>query len=70
MEKKELIKAIDTIVTEKNISPDIIYEALTLALQTAYKKNFNSKTNVRVDINRETGDIKVFSYYVVLPEID
>ena len=46
MEKKELIKAIDTIVTEKNISPDIIYEALTLALQTAYKKNFNSKTNV------------------------
>ena len=70
MEKKELIKAIDTIVTEKNISPDIIYEALTLALQTAYKKNFNSKTNVRVDINRETGDIKVFSYYVVVPEID
>ena len=70
MKNKELIKAIDVIVKEKNISPDIIYEALTLALQTAYKKNFNSKTNVRVDINRETGDIKVFSYYVVVPVID
>ena len=54
----------------KNISADVIFEALELALQTAYKKNFNSKTNVRVNINRETGDIKVYSYYVVVPEID
>jgi Transcription elongation factor len=43
---------------------------LQLALQTAYKKNFDSKTNVRVDINKETGDIKVFSYLVVVDEID
>ena len=70
MNGKELIKALNTIVEEKNISADIIFEALELALQTAYKKNFNSKTNVRVDINRETGDIKVYSYYVVVPEID
>ena len=58
MNGKELIKALNTIVEEKNISADIIFEALELALQTAYKKNFNSKTNVRVDIN------------VVVPEID
>ena len=70
MNGKELIKALNTIVEEKNISADIIFEALELALQTAYKKNFNSKTNVRVNINRETGDIKVYSYYVVVPEID
>ncbi len=65
----ELIKALNVLVEEKNISPDLIFEALQLALQTAYKKNFNSKTNVRVDINRETGDIKVYTYYVVVPEI-
>ena len=65
----ELIKALNVLVEEKNISPDVVFEALQLALQTAYKKNFNSKTNVRVDINRETGDIKVYSYYVVVPEI-
>ncbi|MDE6284740.1 MAG: transcription termination factor NusA, partial [Bacilli bacterium] len=58
------------IVKEKNISADVIYEALQLALQTAYKKNFDSKTNVRVDINRETGKIKVFSYMVVVDEYD
>ena len=70
MNSKDLIKAIDTIVKEKNISEDIIFEALELALQTAYKKNFNSKTNVKVEINRETGDIKVYSYLVVVDDYD
>ncbi len=70
MDSKAFIKALDNIVKEKNISSDVVFEAMELALQTAYKKNFNSKTNVRVDINRETGDIKVYSYLVVVPEID
>ena len=70
MDSKAFIKALDNIVKEKNISADVVFEAMTLALQTAYKKNFDSKTNVRVDINRETGDIKVFSYLVVVDEID
>ncbi len=70
MDSKAFIKALDNIVKEKNISPDIVFDAMTLALQTAYKKNFDSKTNVRVDINRDTGEIKVFSYLVVVPEID
>ena len=70
MDNKAFIKALDNIVKEKNISSDIVFEAMTLALQTAYKKNFDSKTNVRVDINRETGEIKVFSYLVVVDEID
>jgi len=70
MDSKELIRAVKLIVDEKNISEDIIYEGLNLALTTPYKKNFDSKTNVLVDINRETGDIKVFSYLVVVNEID
>ncbi|MBE6148058.1 MAG: transcription termination/antitermination protein NusA [Firmicutes bacterium] len=70
MDSKELIKAVKLIVDEKNISEDIIYEGLNLALTTAYKKNFDSKTNVLVDINRETGEIKVYSYLVVVDEID
>lgn len=70
MNGKELIKALNNLVEEKNISADLVFEALQLALQTAYKKNFNSKTNVRVDINRETGDIKVISYLVVVDEYD
>ena len=70
MDGKELIKALDNLVSEKNISPEIVFDALTLALQTAYKKNFNSKTNVRVDINRDSGEIKVYSYLVVVDAYD
>ena len=70
MDNKEFIKALNTIVEEKNISEDVIYEALELALATAYKKNFNSKTNVKVVIDRESGDIKVYSYLVVVDQYD
>ena len=70
MNPEEFIKAVDYIVKEKGISPDIVFEGMELALATAYKKNFDSKTNVRVDINRTTGEIKVFSYFVVVDEID
>ena len=70
MNPEEFIKAVKLINKEKGIPEDTIFEAMELALATAYKKNFDSKTNVRVDINRETGEIKVVSYYVVVPEID
>ena len=70
MNPEEFIKAVKNIVEEKGISEDIVFEAMELALTTAYKKNFGSKTNVRVDINRTTGEIKVMSYYIVVDEID
>lgn len=70
MDPQAFIEAVKNITKEKGISEDIVFEAMELALTTAYKKNFDSKTNVRVDINRETGEIKVFSYLVVVDEID
>ena len=70
MDPVAFIKAVKNIVNEKGISEDVVFEAMELALATAYKKNFGSKTNVRVDINRETGEIKVMSYYIVVDEID
>ena len=57
MNSKEFIKAVDLIVKEKGIDRELVFEAMELALATAYKKNFGSKTNVRVDINRTTGEI-------------
>ena len=69
MNKEEFIKAVDIVSKEKCISRDVIFEAMELALQSAYKKNFYSKTNVRVSINRDTGDIKVYSVLNVVDEI-
>ncbi|MBQ3308019.1 MAG: transcription termination/antitermination protein NusA [Bacilli bacterium] len=68
MEAKEFKKALDNIVAEKDIDPEVVYSAMELALTSAYKKNFNSKTNVKVLFDRETGDIKVFSYLTVVPD--
>ena len=70
MNSEEFIKAVKAIVKEKGISEEVVFEGMETALATAYKKNFDSKTNVRVDINRETGEIKVFSYLVVVDDVD
>lgn len=67
MDNKEFKNAVKLLVSEKNISEDVIYEAMELALTSAYKKNYNSLSNVRVDINRDTGDIKVYSFKTVKP---
>ena len=68
MNGKEFKKALDNIVKEKNIDPEVVYDAMELALTSAYKKNFNSKTNVKVLFDRATGEIKVYSYLTVVPD--
>ena len=68
MNSKEFLRAVDNIVKEKNIDPSIVYDAMELALTSAYKKNFKSKTNVKVLIDRDTGEIKVFSYLTVVED--
>lgn len=68
MDTKEFKKAISVLVKEKGISEDVIYEAMKLALTSAYKKNYHSLSNVRVDINEETGQISVYSFRTVVPD--
>lgn len=68
MNGKEFLKALDNIVKEKNIDKEVVYDAMELALTSAYKKNFNSKTNVKVVFDRDTGDIKVYSYLTVVDD--
>lgn len=68
MNSKEFLKALDNIVKEKGIDKEVVYEAMELALLSAYKKNNKQKTNAKVVINRETGDIKVYSFLTVVPD--
>lgn len=68
MNSKEFIKAVDIIVKEKKIDRELVFEAMELALATAYKKNFDSLTNSKIFIDRQTGDIKVFSYLTVVED--
>lgn len=66
MDIKEFKSALDVLVKEKGISEDYIYDALELALTSAYKKNYKSLSNVRVEIDRQVGDIHVFSFKTVV----
>lgn len=67
----ELIEALKELEKEKGIESDIIFEAIEAALISAYKKNFGSQpnSNVRVQIDRITGEIKVFSRKEIVEEV-
>lgn len=66
MDNKAFKSAVELLVKEKGIDEEVIFGAMELALTSAYKKNYNSLSNVRVDINRETGEIRVFSFKTVV----
>ena len=68
MNGKEFIKALDNIIEEKHIDEKVVWEAMEQGLTAAYKKNYGSKTNVKVEINKSTGEFKVFRYYVVVDD--
>ncbi len=67
MNASEFLKAVDNIVKEKNIDKEIVFESMEAALTTAYKKNYG-KSNSKVLINRDTGEIKVYSYINVVED--
>lgn len=62
----EFIEALEELEREKGIAMDVLIEALEAALISAYKRNFGSLQNVRVHIDRETGEIKVFARKTVV----
>lgn len=66
MDNKKFKQAVDLLVKEKGIDEDTIYEAMELALTSAYKKNYNSLSNVRVEINRDNGEIHIYSFKTVV----
>ena len=59
----------NSVLEEKQISKDIILEAIENSLVAACKNQFESKAdNIRVSINRDTGEIKVFADYEVVED--
>jgi len=67
---KELFAALESLEKEKGISKEVLFEALEVALISAYKRNFQSAPAVRVSIDRDTGDIKVFSQLRVVEHVE
>jgi transcription termination/antitermination protein NusA len=64
----EFIEALEQLQKEKGIDKDTLIEAIEAALISGYKRNFNSAPNVRVEINRDTGVVRVFARKTVVEE--
>ena len=57
----ELIRALDQLEKERGIEKEVLIEAIEAALVSAYKKNFGTSQDVRISIDRDTGEVKVFA---------
>lgn len=68
--KSQLFDAIDYLEKEKGINKEVLLEALEAALISAYKKNFKSASNVRVDLDENAGTMRVFSRKTVVEEVE
>ena len=69
MNGKEFIKAAKVLSEKRGTSEEEIFKYMEQALAAAYKKD-NNATNVRVEIDKDTGDVKVISYKKVVDEIN
>lgn len=66
----QLFDAIEYLGKEKGIDKNVLLEALEAALISAYKKNFQSATNVRVDLDENEGTMRVFARKTVVDEVE
>lgn len=65
----DFIDALEQLEREKGIDKDTLLEAIEAALISGYKRNFNSAGNVRVEIHRDTGVVRVFARKTVVEEV-
>ena len=63
---RELLMLVDALAREKNVEKDIVFAALELALASATKKRFKDDVDVRVEIDRETGEYKSFRRWQIV----
>lgn len=69
---REFIEALDEIEAERGVPKDVIIESICSALVSSYKKNYNTASNVDIDINISEGDgsVHVFNLKNVVEEVE
>jgi N utilization substance protein A len=67
---KEILLVVDAVSNEKGVEKEIIFQAIEAALATATKKRHEGDIDVRVDIDRETGEYETFRRWTVIADED
>lgn len=67
---KEILLVADAVSNEKGVEKDIIFQAIEAALATAARKKHGMEMDIRVEIDRETGDYESFRRWAVIDDED
>ncbi len=70
IDNKELILALDELEKEKGIKKEYLLESIETALVTAYKRNFDSLENVKVEMDEKTGATHIYSVKDIVEKIE
>jgi N utilization substance protein A len=65
---REILLLVDVLAREKNVPKEIVFAALELALASATKKRIHDDADVRVVVDRESGDFETFRRWEVVPD--
>lgn len=66
---KEILAVVEAVSNEKSLPREKIFEALEIALATATKKKYAQEIDVRVNIDRKTGDFDTFRRWIIVDEV-
>ena len=67
---KEILNVVEAVSVEKGVAKEIIFEAIEAALASATRKRHHEEHDVRVSIDRETGDYETFRRWEIVDDAD
>lgn len=67
---KEILYVVDAVSNEKNVSKELIFQAVETALAMATRKRYGMNIDARVSVNRQTGDYETFRRWKVVDDED
>ena len=65
---KEILLVVEAVSNEKGVSEDVIIDALEVALATATKKRYDEEVELRVSIDKESGEYETFRFWNVVAD--
>ena len=65
---REMLMLVEAISREKNVERDVVFGAVELALAQATKKLYQGEVDIRVAVDRDTGEYETFRRWLVVPD--
>jgi len=65
---REVLMLVDALAREKNVEREVVFEALEMALASASKKRYEEDVDIRVAIDRNSGEYETFRRWLVVPD--